>query len=241
MSILRHRSPAAPERLSANDRLKRSWNRLVWGATSTAVVLHAGVIAFTPRATVEVPEPREFSAAEIVRMVRLAERIIPEPPEFAALSELQMPVFAPMAFEMELAPSYDPLLMLPDFNDFDLSGQALVPPAPPVAEGGFLDYRDFASFVVRPEISNRSELKKFLERSYQPIYEYTGDTGVVQVSFWINEGGVVEKAEIAQSSGSRSLDRLALRLSRILRFRPAMMAGRPVRIMVHVPITFRAA
>ena len=94
---------------------------------------------------------------------------------------------------------------------------------------------------MRPEIRNREELKRFLETQYQRIFEYSGATGVVQVAFWIDESGMVEKAEILKSSGVRSLDRLALRLSRVLRFRPAMMAGRPVRSLVHVPITFRAA
>lgn len=84
-------------------------------------------------------------------------------------------------------------------------------------------------------------MRRFLERGYQPIYRYSGATGVVHVTFWINEGGLVERAEVLESSGSRSLDRLALRVSRVMRFRPAMMAGRPVRILVHIPFTFRAA
>lgn len=241
MPILRHTAPVAPGFGTANDRLKRSWNRNLWGATAVGVALHAGVLILVPAGGIDIPLRERLTEAEIVRMVNLVEEIIPPAPELSELAVPELPVLAPFAFELELIPSTDPDLLVPDFGDFDLSGQALLPPPPVGADDGYLDYRTFAAYVVRPEIRNRTELKRFLERSYQPIYEYTGDTGVVQVSFWINEGGMVEKAEISKSSGSRSLDRLALRLSRVLRFRPAMMAGRPVRIMVHVPITFRAA
>lgn len=232
---------AAPAAVTANDRLKRNWNRNLLSATALGVAIHAGVLVLGPEMEVTVPRRGEISQAEIVRMVNIAEELIPPPPGQSAFTMPELPSLAPLAFELELVPSMSPELMLPEFRDFELTGQALVPPAPEGQEEKYLDYRDFAAYVVRPEIRNRSELKRFLERSYQPIYEYSGATGVVQVSFWINEGGTVEKAAIAKSSGSRSLDRLALRLSRVLRFRPAMMAGRPVRILVHVPITFRAA
>src|SRR5690606_32951001 len=111
------------------------------------------------------------------------------PPTISDIPVPAVPVMAPLAFTLDLEPTMDATEVLPDFGDFDLSGQALVPPMP-TAEDEWVDYRTFAPYVVRPEIRNRSELKKFLERSYQPIYEYSGDTGVVQVTFWINEGGM---------------------------------------------------
>lgn len=231
----------APDAVTANEKLKGSWNRSLWSATAVGVAIHAGVLVFMPEMEVTVPRRAEISQIEIVRMANIADELIPPAPALAALAMPELPSLAPLAFELELVSTIDPDLLLPDFHDFELTGQALVPPAPEGQEDQYLDYRDFAAYVVRPEIRNRTELKRFLERGYQPIYEYSGATGVVQVSFWINEGGIVEKAAIAKSSGSRSLDRLALRLSRVLRFRPAMMAGRPVRILVHVPITFRAA
>jgi TonB family protein len=224
---------------TANDKLKRNWERHVWSATALGVVFHLGVLLYTPGMEVDVIESEMLAPAQLVRLVNLADIAVPPPPSLSALPIAALPDLAPLAFQLELAPVLDGTMQLPDFGEFDLSGQVLVPPGTVGDE--WVDYRHFAPYVIRPEIRNRTELKRFLERSYQPIYEYSGDTGVVQVSFWINEGGLVEKAEIAKSSGSRSLDRLALRLSRVLRFRPAMMAGRPIRILVHVPITFRAA
>jgi TonB family protein len=103
----------------------------------------------------------------------------------------------------------------------------------------FLDYESISAFVMAPQIRNTGEMRKYLERHYQPILEFTGATGVVQLHFWIDEKGSVARAEIASSSGSRSLDRLAIRVSRILRFAPAMRLGRPVRVLVRLPITFR--
>jgi TonB family protein len=234
------RTSSSHAEASANDRLKRGWDRYIWSATALGAVFHIALLVYVPAMKVTALEQGAISAAQLVRLVNLAEYEVVPAPNPSAFPMPTLPEMAPLAFQLELEPMLDGTMQLPDFGDFDLSGQALVLPAS-TAEDEWVDYRHFAPYVVRPEIRNRTELKSFLERSYQPIYEYSGATGVVQVSFWINEGGVVEKAEIAKSSGSRSLDRLALRLSRVLRFRPAMMAGRPIRILVHVPITFRAA
>lgn len=227
--------PSGQPSTTANDRFKRGWSRSLWSATALGAIFHAGLLFYTPEVEVQSVDAAA-EPAQLVQLVSIAELAFAPPPPDVPILRPRLPTMA----ELNLDISLDPTLILPEFDDFVLDAEELAPPIQ-TEQNEWLDYKHFAPFVVRPEIRNRTELKRFLQRNYQPIYEYSGATGVVQVSFWINEGGQVEKAEIVKSSGSRSLDRLALRISRVFQFRPAMLAGRPVRILVHVPITFRAA
>src|SRR5690606_741402 len=90
--------------------------------------------------------------------------------------------------------------------------------APPVisVRDEWLDYESFAPILVAPYVRNRAEMRRFLERHYRPIVEFSGAQGVVMVLFWVDEEGGVARAEVAESSGSRSLDRLAVRLGGVL-------------------------
>jgi TonB family protein len=221
---------------SANDRFKASWNRRLSGSIGVVALLHVMVLVYAPRIEVETFESEPEAAAQLVRLALLA-----APGTMAPVPDLAIPVPAlPTVDDLEFDGSLTPVLEMPDFTDTSILDEALVP-ALESEKGAWHDYRQFAPFVVRPMIRNRTELKRFLERHYQPILEYSGATGVVHVFFYIDESGLVQKAEIAESSGSRSLDRLAMRLSKVLRFSPAMLAGRPIRIQVRLPITFRAA
>lgn len=222
---------------TANERLKRSWGRCLWGAISLGAALHAAVLVYTPEVEVPLEERSALSPAQLMHVATVFDAG-PTPPAPDIL--IPRPALPTDLGNLDPNITLDPADFLLEFDFFDPTDRNLAPPLQ-TERDEWLEYKQFAPFVVRPEIRNRTELKRFLERNYQRIYEYSGDTGVVQITFWIDEGGMVEKAEIAQSSGSRSLDRLALRLSRVLRFRPAMLAGRPVRILVNVPITFRAA
>lgn len=66
-----------------------------------------------------------------------------------------------------------------------------------------------------------------------------GERGTVMVSAEINAQGVPSSVEVAQSSGSRLLDRAAVDAVRRWRFRPAMADGRPTTGRVQVPISFQ--
>jgi len=55
----------------------------------------------------------------------------------------------------------------------------------------------------------------------------------------ISATGVVEKAEIFESSGHAALDRAALAAARAWHFMPALDRGRPVPRKVRVPVSFR--
>lgn len=220
---------------TANDQFKSGWNRSLLAATLLGVVFHAVVLFRSPEVRVQAPGVSSVTPSRLLHLANLPDiDFRPAPPTIIAAPAL------PTMQDLQLDLDMQAEIALPQFEQVLLTDEGIAPPIRR-AQDQWLEYKHFAPYVVRPQLRNRNELARFLQRSYQPIYEYTGATGVVQVTFWIDEAGLVEKAEIRESSGSRSLDRLALRLSRVLRFRPAMMAGRPIRILVHMPITFRAA
>lgn len=208
----------------------------MWSGIVLAGALHIGLFALTPLININHPFGYGFNAATPMQLLELnpmeARRIDPSPIPRPAL---------PTVEQLHVQPEVFTSVAVPTFGSFSAEDLNVEVAPIPGADEVWLEYRDFAAFVIRPEVRNRDEMTTYLQRIYQPVFEFSGATGVVQVTFWINEQGKVEKAEVLESSGSRTLDRLALRLSRVIEFRPATMAGRPVRILVSMPITFRAA
>jgi TonB family protein len=65
-----------------------------------------------------------------------------------------------------------------------------------------------------------------------------GEGGTVRVRVEVTEQGDTGSVDVAETSGSRMLDRAAVNAVRSWRFRPAMRGGRPAADVVMVPITF---
>jgi TonB family protein len=225
-------SQTARHRPSANDQMKRAWGVCLWSSMLLAVVLHAATLLYWPEAKVYTAASRSGEAPRAIALaVPGAQNVAPAPPEIV---RPELPTVDDPRLEIAENLAVGPL---PSFSDPEVE----TPITPPTftLRDEWLDYEHFAPFLVAPSIRNQAEMKRFLERHYSPILEFTGAQGVVQVHFWINEDGGVSRAEVAESSGSRSLDRLAMRLSRVLRFTPALRLGQPVRVLVRLPITFR--
>lgn len=230
-SIPLERAARRSPRGTANDRLKSLWGARLSASILAAALLHAAVLVLWPAAE---PRSQSVSRGETPRVVALrvpgAHEVGRGPVEIAA-PEL------PTVEELHLDLPLDAAGPLPTFSDPALE-EPIVPALLSVRDE-WLDYESFAPILIAPFIRNRTEMRSFLERNYRPILEFSGVQGVVELHFWIDESGGVFRAEVAESSGSRSLDRLAMRLSRILRFSPAMRLGRPVRVLVRLPISFR--
>lgn len=67
-----------------------------------------------------------------------------------------------------------------------------------------------------------------------------GESGTVMVRAQIGADGVPREVEVANTSGSRHLDRAAVDAVKRWRFRPAMQGGQPTSGTVMVPISFQA-
>ncbi len=73
---------------------------------------------------------------------------------------------------------------------------------------------------------------------YPKIARLRGWEGTVRLDVVVRKDGRVGKVELADSSGFRALDRVALKTVYRWRFRPAMSSGEPVESKVQVPVRF---
>ncbi|HEX7118019.1 MAG TPA: energy transducer TonB [Longimicrobiales bacterium] len=113
--------------------------------------------------------------------------------------------------------------------------------APPPAPADELDgYEAFTPSMVAPRLLNASEVERVLERLYPAVLRDAGIGGTVRVRLWVDETGGVVRAEIAGTSGYEAMDRAALAVVDRMRLSPALNQGRPVRVQVELPLTFRS-
>jgi TonB family protein len=115
----------------------------------------------------------------------------------------------------------------------DLDPAALDAPDPMQA-----DTPTFTPFTVAPEVRNRAEVTRALEREYPPVLRDAGVGGTVLVFFHINDVGVVEELQIHESSGHAALDAAALRVGAVFEFSPAMNRDQRVPVWIQIPLTF---
>ena len=96
----------------------------------------------------------------------------------------------------------------------------------------------FTPYTQAPDYTNAAEVTRALEREYPPLLRDAGIGGTVQVWFFIDETGKVQKTSVNKSSGSEALDEAALRVAPIFEFAPAMNRDKAVPVWVSLPITF---
>ncbi|NNM31451.1 MAG: TonB family protein [Gemmatimonadetes bacterium] len=210
--------------LTANDRFKRSFSGWFWGSMIAATALHFLVFAFWPSLQAE---DVSFSADEIEAIELPPEIEIPPPPE--AIARPATPVIADAAIDEDItiAPT--------TFEDNPVEN---LPPPPDAVETDVAAAPTFTPFTVAPDITNRSEVQRALEREYPPLLRDAGIGGTVKVWFFINEDGQVQQTQVNTSSGHSALDEAALRVANVFRFTPALNRDKKVPVWVALDITF---
>lgn len=112
---------------------------------------------------------------------------------------------------------------------------ATAPPAEP-------DVYDLASVEREPQLRNRDDVGRFLERNYPRSLRDSRVPGQVQVSFVIGTNGRVEPQSVqVQSSTHPAFEAPAIEAAERMRFTPAQADGRRVRVRVLLPIQFQTA
>jgi TonB family protein len=86
-----------------------------------------------------------------------------------------------------------------------------------------------------PRPTNTPAFQVALARSYPPALRNAGTSGVVTARFVVEPDGKVSHVTIVRSSNA-AFDGPTLEAVRMLRFRPAKVNGRPVRVWVMQPI-----
>lgn len=215
----------------AHDRFKQQSRNSMWVGLIIATAIHFALLAFMPVAQPEPPQPVE----RVPRMsaYRLLDNIeVPPPPErIAPLAPPILPPGAPID-DIDVQP-----INLPE--EF---GQPPPIPAPPVSSASdeLPGFEHFVPSMVRPVLVNRDQVRRRLEREYPRHLQAAGIGGALLILFWIDEDGEVWKHEIKKSSGRDALDRAAERVIPIMKFRPAFKMGRPVNIIVALPVRFES-
>lgn len=105
----------------------------------------------------------------------------------------------------------------------------------PADEGTY----DISAVEVRPELTNRSEVARLVERNYPPLLRDAGIAGNVTLRFRVNEDGRVDESsiEVLDSSHEGFADAARRAVSR-MRFRPAKVNNQAVKVWVQIPVTF---
>jgi TonB family protein len=96
----------------------------------------------------------------------------------------------------------------------------------------------FTPFTVAPRLLNSGDVEAALDEAYPQLLRKAGIGGQVNVWFFIDESGVVQKVLVNEGSGYPALDEAALKVADIMRFSPALNRDRRTAVWVSLPIRF---
>jgi len=206
---------------SANDRLKRSFGRQLWRGLTIAAIAHFLVLVLWPAM---VPEDFSISAtpAEVIDIP--VEPTVPPPPE--EIERPALPVVGDVDLDITIAPT--------DMRDFDMD---MLPP-PPVPTTPAEDA--FTPYTVAPELRNRAEFSRLMERHYPRTLRDAGIAGTVLLQVFVEADGSIGNVRVETSSGYPEMDRAAERVMRDARFSPALNRDERVAVWVQIPIRFES-
>jgi len=95
---------------------------------------------------------------------------------------------------------------------------------------------DESQLAVHPQIVNRRDVAHALEQSYAKIG--TQNSGRAVLTFIVDERGRTHDVEVAESSGYPDVDRGMVEVAKHMRWSPSVQDGHPVRVRVHMPMTY---
>jgi protein TonB len=210
---------------TANDRLKRDFGAWFWGSMIAATALHFAAFAFWPEFTAE-----DFSyTAEELEAIELPPEIeIPPPPQQIARPATPVVATADIEEDITIAPT-----------TFEENPVEELPPPPSEVATDLSAAPTFTPFTVAPDILNRTEVVRAMEREYPPLLRDAGIGGTVRVYFFIDEEGTVKDRRIDVSSGHQALDDAAMAVAEVYRFSPALNRDKKVPVWVSFGITFQ--
>jgi protein TonB len=190
-----------------------------------ATLAHFAIFAFWPQMTAE---DVSFNSEELTAIELPPEIEIPPPPEAIARPATPVIAAADINEDITIAPT--------TFEDNPV--EDLPPPPEEVTTTDISAAPTFTPYTVRPDIKNRTEVARALEREYPPLLRDAGIGGTVQVWFFIDEEGRVQRTQVNESSGHKALDDAAIAVAEIIEFTPALNRDKRVPVWISLPITF---
>ncbi len=221
--------PADSDRIpSANERLKRSFSSVFWGAMIAATVVHYGLFALWPELRAD---DITVTNSDVVSVNLPPDVVIPPAPK--AIARPAVPVMATTAVneDVTIAPT-----------TFEQNQVENLPPPPQQnTEVDITKAPVFTPYTVAPAILNKDAVIREMERAYPPVLRDAGIGGTVVVYFLIDEKGVVKDRRVWKSSGYPPLDAAAIEVADVYRFSAALNRDKKVPVWVQFPITFTVA
>lgn len=218
-------APMPMGHFTANDRLKSSFGSWFWGSLAVAALLHGAMFALWPNMQAA---DVSIASTELQQVEVPPEVEIPPPPE-----QIPRPAVPVLSTNIELNEE----ITIQEVT-FDANPIENLPP-PPTGQGVALeDAPQFTPFEVRPELRNRTEVARVLERNYPAMLRDAGIGGTVQLWVFINEQGQVQRTRVNNSSGYPQLDQAAEAVAREMRFSPALNRDQRVPVWIQIPVTF---
>jgi protein TonB len=190
-----------------------------------ATFFHFSAFAFWPELTAA---DFSFESEELEAIELPPEIEIPPPPQQIARPATPVMASADIDEDITIAPT--------TFEDNPVED---LPPPPEEQVVDISSAPTFTPFTVAPDIQNRAEVIRAMEREYPPLLRDAGIGGTVQVFFFIDEEGTVQQFQINESSGHQALDDAALAVAGVYRFSAALNRDKRVPVWVSFGITFQ--
>jgi protein TonB len=220
-------------------------------ASLTSAILHVLIISGLVWASTRVVAAQDEE--DVVALIPVQEEEPPPPPpppppqvkvEIEEVPTADVPKgFLTLAVPDVVLPEIPPPAVGMKFTERDFSGQGV--------QGGRADGNPnkvtaeditaapvFVPMTVAPELKNREEVARALERNYPPLLRDAGIGGEVNVWILIDEKGQVMKTQVHTASGYVALDEAALKVANIMKFSPAQNRDLTVKVWVSLPIKF---
>jgi TonB family protein len=99
---------------------------------------------------------------------------------------------------------------------------------------------ELSAVEVQPELINRAEVEQGISRNYPPLLRDAGVTGTATIRMRVFADGTVDENSITvEQSTHEQFGEAAVRVVGRMRFRPAVLGGKPVSVWVTLPVNFQ--
>jgi TonB family protein len=219
-------------------------NKALWWTGGVSTVIHILGIGAAVYTTVGSGVETEEDEVTVVELTQEFQPPPPPPPPPVDQPQVQIRGFQTLSVP-DIVPSEIPPPGEVAFKASDFTGEGVLGGAAGAGEKkddavvAIGETPSFTPFTVAPQLKNRDDVGRALEREYPPLLRDAGVGGKVEVWVRISDQGKVEDVQIHQSSGHPALDEAAIKVGQVMDFTPAMNRDKQVPVWVSIPITFQ--